>query len=259
MSRAMPFIKNKIGSFEQYGGSELRQIIGPGLQRADSLGAATLEHMVFLNNGDKFQALPMPAEAQFSPAFYAGVADFDGDGHEDVFIAQNFFATQPETPRIDAGRGLWLRGDGTGKLISVPGQESGIKIYGEQRGGALADYDRDGRIDLVVSQNGAETKLYHNVKAEPGLRVKLIGNNGDADCVGAIVRLQYADHSGPAKEIHTGSGYWSQDSHTLVFGGLQGAQKVIIRWPGGQVTETGIPPNAQEVVISSAAGLVAQK
>lgn len=259
MSRAMPFIKNKIGSFEQYGGSELREIIGPGLQRADSLSAATLEHMVFLNHGDRFEAMAMPAEAQFSPAFYAGVADFDGDGNEDVFIAQNFFATQPETPRIDAGRGLWLWGDGTGKLRSVPGQESGIMVYGEQRGGALSDYDRDGRVDLVVSQNGAETKLYRNVRGIPGLRVKLTGAKGDADCVGAIVRLQYADHSGPAKEIHSGSGYWSQDSHTLVFGAAEGARKVIVHWPGGQVTETIIPADVGELVIDRAGGLAAQE
>ena len=61
------------------------------------------------------------------------MGDLDGDGNEDVVLTQNIFAINPEMPRCDAGRGLWLRGDGTGKLTAVSGQESGIKVYGEQR------------------------------------------------------------------------------------------------------------------------------
>ena len=136
----------------------------------------------------------------------------DGDGNEDVFLGQNFFATQPETPRLDAGRGLWLKGDGRGNLTPVPGQESGVKVYGEQRGAALADYDGDGRVDLVVTQNGADTKLFHNVSARPGLRVKLKGPPGNPQGIGAQIRLVFGRRSGTVREIHAGSGYWSQDS-----------------------------------------------
>src|SRR6185436_8649642 len=103
---------------------------------------------------------------------------------EDAFLSQNFFAMNPETPRNDAGRGLWLKGDGHGKLVAVPGQESGIKVYGEQRGSALCDYDGDGRVDLVVTQNGAETRLFHNTIAKPGLRVRLKGPSGNRKGIG---------------------------------------------------------------------------
>jgi len=41
----------------------------------------------------------------------------------------------------------------------------------------LCDFDGDGRLDLAVSQNAAETKLYKNVAARPGLRVRLKGPN----------------------------------------------------------------------------------
>src|SRR5205823_10858972 len=114
-------------------------------------------------------------------------------GHEDVFLSQNFFATPPEMRRLDAGRGLWLRGDGTGNLTPLRGQDSGVKVYGEQRGAALSDYDQDGRIDLVVTQNGAETKLFHNVGAKPGLRVRLSGPPGNPAGVGAQVRLYFGE------------------------------------------------------------------
>src|SRR6185503_9213662 len=150
-------------------------VIGFPQSRAREVRAVTLASMVFLNRGNHFEAVELPWEAQVAPVFSINVADVDGDGHEEVFLAQNFFATRPEVPRLDAGRGLWLRGDGSGKWRPMSGQESGVKIYGEQRGAALADFNEDGRVDLVVTQNGAPTRLYQNVTGKPGLRVRLAG------------------------------------------------------------------------------------
>jgi len=191
----------------------------------------------------------MPREAQFSPAFYVGVSDFDGDGHEDIFISQNFFATHVETSRSDAGLGLWLKGDGSGALEPIAGQVSGIKIYGEQRGAGLSDYDGDGRVDLVVSQNGASTKLYHNVGAKPGLRIRLSGLKGNQSGVGATIRLIYDKGFGPAREIHLGSGYWSQDSMVQVLGMQDNVKGIWIRWPGGKITNVPFNKNGNDVII----------
>src|SRR5207247_7734990 len=130
--------------------------------------------------------------------------DCDGDGNEDIFLSQNFFGVEVETSRYDAGRGLWLRGDGRGNFRPVPGQESGVKVYGEQRGAALCDYDADGRVDLVVTQNGAETKLFHNEGAKPGLRVRLRGQPGNLAGIGAVIRLVFGQKMGTAREILAG-------------------------------------------------------
>ena len=215
------------------------------------LRANSLASMIFFNRGDHFEAVPLPAEAQFAPVFAVSVGDADGDGNEDVFLSQNFFATQPDMPRLDAGRGLWLRGDGRGTLSPVPGQESGVLVYGEQRGAALADYDRDGRIDLVVTQNGAETKLYHNVGAKPGLRIRLIGPVGNPTGVGAQVRLHYAESKSALREVHAGSGYWSQDSAVLVMGTAAIPTQVWVRWPGGKTTIASLPSAEREIEIDS--------
>ena len=115
------------------------------------------------------------------------------------FSLRTFFAYQIETSRSDAGRGLWLKGDGTGVLKAVPGHESGVEVYGEQRGVAAADFDSDGRMDLVVSQNGAPTKLYRNVGGKPGLSLK--------DVAVGQVRVKYRDGSyGPLRESTGGRG-----------------------------------------------------
>ena len=247
MAGAMPFIRSKFPTYEAYGSAGVEDIFGAKLATARFATASTLEHTVFLNRGDHFEAVPLPIEAQFAPAFGVGVADYDGDGHDDVFITQNFFATQIDTPRLDGGRGLWMKGNGTGMLAAVPGQESGIKVYGDARGCAFADFDKDGRVDLVVTQNGAATKLFRNVGATPGLRIRLSGATHNIDGVGATIRLVFGNRTGPAREIHAGSGYWSQDSAVQVLATPETPTQVWVRWPGGKQTTSNVPPNAREI------------
>ena len=246
---ALPAVRLGTRTFAAYANATLPAVLGAGIDWAQRLEAATLDHEVFFNRGGKFEARPLPAEAQFAPAFYAGVADFDGDGHEDLFLAQNFFPTEIGTPRYDAGRGLLLRNRGDGTLEPVPGQVSGITVYGDQRGAAFADYDGDGRTDLVVSQNGAETKLYHNERARPGLRVRLIGPPGNPRAIGASIRIVYADTKGPAREIHGGSGYWSEDGAVQVMGLMAAPTAVWVRWPGGGETVTPVAAGQREITI----------
>jgi len=244
---ALPFVKEKFSTYEAYGKASLQEIYGEKLKSMGVVEVNTLQSMIFLNRGDHFEARALPLEAQLAPAFAVCVADYDGDGKEDVFLSQNFFAMNAESSRCDAGRGLWLKGDGRGNLTAVAGQESGVKVYGEQRGAALCDYDGDGRVDLVVTQNGAETKLYHNVGGKPGLRVRLKGPTGNPRGIGAQLRLMFGQRAGAVRELHAGSGYWSQDSAIEVLGIPEPPTAIQIRWPGGRVTTGDIPEGAREV------------
>src|SRR5262249_34837929 len=150
----------------------------------------------------------------------------DGDGVIDLFLAQNFFGTDPRTARYDGGRGLILRGHGNGEFRSQPASESGIRIYGEGRGAAVADYDGDGRLDLAVGQNCGQTKLYHNTGGHPGLRVRLGGLTNSMAGAGTWLRLVSGTKYGPTHEVHLGSGYWSQDSLVQVLHGSGFAQQL---------------------------------
>ena len=214
---------------------------------------------VRFNRGNHFEVHLLPFEAQLAPAFGICVADFDGDGHEDIFLAQNFFACQPETPRYDAGRGLWLRGNGHGEFTPVVGQESGIKIYGEQRGCAVADFDGDGRVDLAVAQNGAEMKLYRNTEAKPGLRIRVQGPAENPHTIGACVRLGNEGHFGPMRELHSGSGYWSEDSAVSVMNGAPQSNQLWIRCPGGKTATVPLPANAREITVNSSGQLATKQ
>jgi hypothetical protein len=245
----MPDLATRISTFGAYADATLDQVLGPHINDVQRRSAATLDNMVFLNRGDHFEPHAMPMEAQLAPASYAGVADFDGDGNEDVFLSQNFFPTAVGLPRYDNGRGLLLTGDGKGGLTPMPGVRSGIVVYGDQRGAAYGDYDHDGRLDLVVSQNAAATRLFHNRGAKVGLRVRVVGPAANPDAIGAQVRVVYGDRMGPVREIQSGSGYWSQNGATQVFG-LSGTPTAIwVRWPGGGETRAPVPVGAKEIVV----------
>jgi hypothetical protein len=163
LAASMPWILERFPTSKAFGEASLDQIFGDRLKQMKELRVNTFDHMIFLNRGDHFEARSLPIEAQFAPSLAVAVGDFDGDGAQDIFLAQNFFRVDPQTSRYDAGRGLWLRGDGHGNFTALSGDESGIKIYGEQTGVLLKDLDADGKLDLAVRQQNGETKCYRNV------------------------------------------------------------------------------------------------
>lgn len=249
MGLALPEIAVRLRTFNAFADATVEQVLGLAAGKALKLGATTFDHLVALNRGDHWEVRPLPEEAQFAPAFAVLVQDFTGDGHEDLFLAQNFFPTEVSIPRYDAGRGLLLAGDGRGGFRPVPGPASGIEVYGDQRGAAATDFDGDGRVDLVVPQNGADTRLFRNTGARPGLRVRLEGPRGNPAAIGAQVRLSAGGTAGPIREVQAGSGYWSQQGLLQVLGIPEGATptEVRVRWPGGRESTVAVPAGAREV------------
>jgi hypothetical protein len=231
LSAGLPLLRLKFPTHLAYSQTTAESILKEW-PSAKKVEANTLASMLFLNRGGKFEAVPLPDQAQWSPAFGVCVADFDGDGNEDVFLSQNFFAMRPEEPRLDTGRGLLLRGNGDGTLRPMSGDESGIKVYGEQRACACADYDGDGRTDLAVAQNRGATQVFHNQTGKPGLRVRLNG-------AGATARLNAGETFGPAREF--------REPSAQIMSMHEPAAHVWVRWPGGKTTLSEIPAGAKEI------------
>lgn len=259
LSAVFPYLLDRFASANAFSRASVAQVVARVPPEPRFLEASTLASMVFLNRSGRFEPVPLPPETQWTPAWAVQVADFNGDGHEDIFLSQNFFETEPETPRLAAGRGLLLEGDGTGKLLPVPGQRSGIVIHGEQRGAAVSDFDQDGRVDLVVTQNSAATRLFRNILAQPGLRVRLRGPAGNPDGIGATLRLLSGDRAGPAREVACGSGYWSQDSSVQVLSMASKPDRLWVRWPGGRVTTSALTDGMREITVSLGEAVPATK
>jgi enediyne biosynthesis protein E4 len=83
---------------------------------------------VYLHNdgGGTFSSRALPNLAQIAPIKGIIATDVDGDGNLDLIAAGNLYDAEPNTPRADAGNGLWLRGDGRGHFVPVPPAESGF-------------------------------------------------------------------------------------------------------------------------------------
>ena len=250
---AVPSTRSRYASYVSYAKATVDDVLDDAARSAVRVGATTFDHIVFLNRGSHFEAHPLPDAAQLAPAFGIVVADFDGDGREDLFLAQNFSPTSLDTPRFDAGAGLLLLGDGRGGFGPLSVRASGISVLGDQRGAAACDYDGDGRVDLAVSQNGAATTLWHNRAARPGVRVTVNAGPNNPWGIGARLQVSAGGQRGPVREIHAGSGYWSVDAPTTVLALPTKADSLIVRWPQGEEQAVAIRAGQKSITVIRAA------
>ena len=252
LTAGLPDLPARFPTHEAFARADVPRVLGDAAARASFLEAVEFDSGVFLNRTNRFEWRPFPREAQWAPASSVHVADVDGDGFEDVFLSQNRSDLLPEYSRDDAGSGLWLRGRGDGSFQALEPMTSGIRIDGEQRAAALADFDHDHRIDVVVSQINGPTVLWANRRARPGLRIVLEGPPANPEAIGAQVRLQFADgRSGPVRAVQGGSGFGAQDAAPVLLGlPAQGTVSgVWVRWPGGREQVVPVGPDPTEVRI----------
>jgi hypothetical protein len=115
---------------------------------------------VYLHNdgGGKFSAVALPNLAQIAPIKAIVAQDIDGDGNLDLIIAGNMYDAEPNTPRADAGNGLWLRGDGKGRFTPVPPWLSGLVAPADVTGLATVK-TASGRV-LIVANSGDSLQAF---------------------------------------------------------------------------------------------------
>ncbi len=180
-------------------------------------------------------------------------ADFNNDGWEDLVFVGNI----PQPPFLQVGNPGYLfvnQGDKTFRRDPLP-VDLGNRF---STGLAVADYNNDGAVDVVVS-NGAYAGdpnpvpvLLKNTPPKNNrngwITVRLVGTESNRDAIGSRVRVHLPGRV-LTKEIRAGSSFLSQDSLWLTFGLNKDrkADKIEVFWPSGKV-ETFVKVNGQRMV-----------
>lgn len=159
MGMKIPAINRKFQTYEKYAEANVSEVISSSaMEEALHLQANTFESKYLENRGQEgFVSHSLPNEVQMSSVNDILTEDFNGDGYIDLLTAGNLYNAEPQTPRNDAGNGLVLMGDGTGKFEPVspfksgflaPYQASDLEMIEVSTGNILLVANNDGELQI---------------------------------------------------------------------------------------------------------------
>ncbi|HVF87705.1 MAG TPA: CRTAC1 family protein [Pyrinomonadaceae bacterium] len=182
--------------------------------------------------------------------------DYDNDGDPDLFLANGH---PDDMVEVQVSRTKYkeplLMFENTGKHFKNVSAQSGTP-FGKDfpaRGLTVGDYDNDGDLDVLISNNGEPPVLLRN---EGGSRnnwvgLQLVATKSNSGAVGAMLTWQAGGVKRSRLKTSGGSYLASHDPREVL--GLGRATKVDsieIRWPSGKVDKlTNVPLNAYTKVV----------
>ena len=166
-----------------------------------------------------------------------GFADFDNDGRADLWVVNGHTLQQRDDPTRLIPQPLQLyRQTGDRGFVDIASHAWPDMAPIVGRGGAHADFNGNGRIDLAINVHGGRAILLKNTTEDAGnwvaFRLRQIGLNTRA--IGARVTVRTGAVS-QTEQLLAGSSYLSQNSELLHFGLCEAKviDEVIIDWPDG--------------------------
>lgn len=153
-SQQIPNIKKKFKNYESFSEATLVDVYTEkSLKEALHYTVKSFASIYLENKNGKFIIHELPVEAQVSCINEIMVDDYDKDGHLDVLITGNMYNSEVETPRNDAGHGLFLKGNGKGKFKSILATQSGFFTPGDVKNMNLIKVK--GKSYLLLTKNNS--------------------------------------------------------------------------------------------------------
>ena len=168
-----------------------------------------------------------------------GIFDFNNDGWKDLFAACSAIDDNTEqfSDRKAKQSNRVLANLGNLRFADVSAR-AGVSFQqaGAHRGAAFGDFDRDGRVDAVVTRIGERAELFRNISPAKNhwLAMRLRGRRSNRDGIGAMVHIVTAAGE-QWNRVTTAAGYGSSSDRTVFFGTAKDAvvKSVEIQWPSG--------------------------
>ncbi len=172
--------------------------------------------------------------------------DLDNDGCQDIFVTNGHIYDNAE--EIHEGVNTFSSyaqlnhcslnlGDGTFTEVSSQ-SGSGFLINKVSRGGAFADYDNDGDLDILITNSNQKLGLLRNDISNTNhwLTICIIGIQSNKDGIGTRIKITIGRIS-QIREVKSGSSYLCQSDMRLHFGlgGSASVNQIEIQWTNGLV------------------------
>jgi ASPIC/UnbV protein/VCBS repeat protein len=112
----------------------------------------------------------------------------------------------------------------------------GVDSIFDGRGVAVADFDNDGAMDILVTNQNQMPLLYHNLAGRKNNWVEMrLRGASHRSAVGARVKVVAAGQS-QIREVNCGNGYQSQSSLVVHFGlsRIKNIDLIEVMWPSGR-------------------------
>ena len=176
-----------------------------------------------------------------STAWHDEFADVNNDGFIDLFISKGNVTEQPDYAQMDPSNLLLGQPDGT---FHEAADIAGILNFDRGRGAALADFNLDGMLDLILVNYGGPVRLWRNAGGGDGAHPRAMGNwvalrvqqtAPNVDAIGAWVEVRVGERI-LRRELTIGGGHAGGQLGWMHFGlGAARAADVRIAWPNGEI------------------------
>lgn len=175
-----------------------------------------------------------------STGWHSEFADVNNDGLLDLFIAKGNVEKMPDFAAYDPDNLLLGKHDGT--FVEVGGL-AGIDIDRRGRGAALADFNMDGALDLIVVNREAPTSVFRNRGGRTPWGTRPLGNwlqielqqdGANRNAVGATILVK-SGNSTRLRKVQSGGGHASSHAGFIHVGtGVAERAQIRIQWPDGE-------------------------
>ncbi len=212
----------------------------------DLVNGPNIGNRLYRNDGSgKFEDMTEAAGvADGGWGWAACMQDFDNDGDLDIFHVNGWNKTYPGNSSgfseyaSDQVRYFESRGDGTFVNAATEAQ---LMDTGQGRGAVCFDSDRDGDIDIVLTNNHHVDSVvfYRNDLSGSNhwLGIRLVGKGLNTAGIGARIEVTDGNRT-QVREVSAGNNYVSQSPAEAHFGlGASQSVDVVVYWPDGGRTE----------------------